>query len=307
MVVAVRLADDAPEGALDAALAAVAAALTTRSAATGTGEIAPPRTTGAALRLTPEAFTLVSVPGASALVEAVDALDAGRDVMIFSDNVPVDQEVALKRMAAERGLLVMGPDCGTAVVGGLGLGFANACRPGPVGLVAASGTGCQQLLSPARPRGRRRDPRARRRRTRPVGRGGRAGHPRGGTPPRRRSDRRAGRGRLQAACPGGGRRPDDVSPGPRHPRRARPPGPGAARPDRCRRAGARAPGSRGPRLAGSRRRARRRAARAPARALRRRDPLHRGAGSSRPRPSGPTRARSPTSATTSTRAAAPTP
>ena len=88
-----------------------------------------------------------SVPGASALVEAVDALDAGRDVMLFSDNVPVDQEVALKRMAAERGLLVMGPDCGTAVVGGLGLGFANACRPGPVALVAASGTGCQQLLT----------------------------------------------------------------------------------------------------------------------------------------------------------------
>ena len=147
MVVAIRLAGDAPEGALDAALAAVAAALTTRSAATGTGEIAPPRTTRAALRLTPDAFTLVSVPGTSALVEAVDALDAGRDVMLFSDNVPVDQEVALKQMAAERGLLVMGPDCGTAVVGGLGLGFANACRPGPVALVAASGTGCQQLLT----------------------------------------------------------------------------------------------------------------------------------------------------------------
>ena len=69
------------------------------------------------------------------------------DVMVFSDNVPIEQEVALKRAAAERGLLVMGPDCGTAVVGGLGLGFANATRPGPVGIVAASGTGCQQLLA----------------------------------------------------------------------------------------------------------------------------------------------------------------
>ena len=68
------------------------------------------------------------------------------DVMIFSDNVPVEQEVALKRAASERGLLVMGPDCGTAVVGGVGLGFANVVRPGPVGIVAASGTGCQQLL-----------------------------------------------------------------------------------------------------------------------------------------------------------------
>ena len=87
------------------------------------------------------------MPGASALVEAMDALDAGRDVMIFSDNVPLDQELALKRTATERGLLVMGPDCGTAVVGGLGLGFANVVSPGPVGMVAASGTGCQQLLA----------------------------------------------------------------------------------------------------------------------------------------------------------------
>ena len=61
----------------------------------------------------------------------MDALDAGRDVMVFSDNVPVDQEVALKRTAAERGLLVMGPDCGTAVVGGVGLGFANVTTPRP--------------------------------------------------------------------------------------------------------------------------------------------------------------------------------
>ena len=90
---------------------------------------------------------LVSTPGASATVEAMDALDAGADVMLFSDNVPVEQEVALKRLAADRGLLVMGPDCGTAVVGGLGLGFANIVQPGPVGIVAASGTGCQQLLS----------------------------------------------------------------------------------------------------------------------------------------------------------------
>jgi FdrA protein len=77
----------------------------------------------------------------------MDALDAGHDVMLFSDNVPVEQEVALKTAAAARGLLVMGPDCGTAVVDGLGLGFANATSPGPVGIVAASGTGCQQLLA----------------------------------------------------------------------------------------------------------------------------------------------------------------
>ena len=144
MVVALRLEH---ESALDQALAGVDAALRDANRRdTGPSEVAPPRTTAAALRRRPGGMALVSVPGASALVEAMDALDAGCDVMVFSDNVPLEQELALKRTAAERGLLVMGPDCGTAVVGGLGLGFANTVSPGPVGLVAASGTGCQQLL-----------------------------------------------------------------------------------------------------------------------------------------------------------------
>lgn len=145
MVVALRLdADDAR----DAALAAVDAALTairSRPAGGGAEEVAPPRTTGSALAAGGD-LALVSVPGANAYVEAVDALDAGKDVMLFSDNVPLEQEIRLKRTATERDLLVMGPDCGTAVVGGLGLGFANVVPPGPVGIVAASGTGCQQLL-----------------------------------------------------------------------------------------------------------------------------------------------------------------
>jgi FdrA protein len=145
MVVAIRIADDAD---LAEALAGVDAALAAagRRSDEAPSELAPPRTTGSALRRSDDALVLVSVPGPSAAVEAMDALDAGRDVMIFSDNVPLDQELALKRTARDRGLLVMGPDCGTAVVGGLGLGFANAVSPGPVGIVAASGTGCQQLL-----------------------------------------------------------------------------------------------------------------------------------------------------------------
>ena len=145
LVVAVRMAGD---GELDRALAAVDAALAATTRRTGgSAELAPPRTTAAALREAPNGLVLVSVPGPSALVEAMDALDAGRDVMVFSDHVPLDQERALKRVASERDLLVMGPDCGTAVVGGLGLGFANVTSPGPVGIVAASGTGCQQLLA----------------------------------------------------------------------------------------------------------------------------------------------------------------
>ncbi|WP_182523969.1 FdrA family protein [Nocardioides dongkuii] len=146
LVVAVRL-DDADT--LDAALAAVADALDRagRRAEGGAADLAPHRTTATALRDAPGGLVLVSVPGRHALVEAMDALEAGSDVMVFSDNVPVAHEVALKRAAADRGLLVMGPDCGTAVVDGVGLGFANVVRPGPVGLVAASGTGCQQLLA----------------------------------------------------------------------------------------------------------------------------------------------------------------
>jgi FdrA protein len=151
MVVAVRLADG---GSLDAALAGVDSALAEsgRRRDTGSSEEAPPRTTAAAFRRSAReggsgGVALISVPGANAFVEAMDAVESGHDVMIFSDNVPVEQEVALKTAAAERGLLVMGPDCGTAVMGGLGLGFANVVQPGPVGIVAASGTGCQQVLA----------------------------------------------------------------------------------------------------------------------------------------------------------------
>ncbi|WP_344733107.1 FdrA family protein, partial [Spinactinospora alkalitolerans] len=89
---------------------------------------------------------LVSVPGRYAAAEAFDAMDAGLDVLVFSDNVPLEHEIALKEAAERLGRLVMGPDCGTAVIGGAGLGFANAVRPGPVGVVAASGTGAQQLM-----------------------------------------------------------------------------------------------------------------------------------------------------------------
>jgi succinyl-CoA synthetase alpha subunit len=90
---------------------------------------------------------LVSVPGPFAAAEARKALDAGLHVMIFSDNVDVAHERALKELGRERGLLVMGPDCGTCVLDGIPLGFANVVRPGPVGLVGASGTGLQEVAT----------------------------------------------------------------------------------------------------------------------------------------------------------------
>jgi FdrA protein len=90
-------------------------------------------------------FALISVPGDYAASEAMKALRLGLDVMIFSDNVPAESELALKRFARERNLMVMGPDCGTAIVNGVPLGFANVVRRGPIGVVGASGTGMQEV------------------------------------------------------------------------------------------------------------------------------------------------------------------
>jgi FdrA protein len=89
---------------------------------------------------------IVSVPGDYAALEAHKALSAGLDVLLFSDNVPVEQEIELKSRAAGMGLLVMGPGAGTAVLGGTGLGFANVVEPGRVGVVAAAGTGAQEVM-----------------------------------------------------------------------------------------------------------------------------------------------------------------
>ncbi|HEY7619823.1 MAG TPA: hypothetical protein VH834_08625, partial [Solirubrobacteraceae bacterium] len=88
---------------------------------------------------------LVSVPGEYATLEADRALTRGLHVFLFSDHVSLEDEIALKRRGAERGLLVMGPECGTAMLAGIGLGFANVVRAGPVGVVAAAGTGAQEV------------------------------------------------------------------------------------------------------------------------------------------------------------------
>lgn len=105
-----------------------------------------PKTVASAARALAGAnLALISVPGRFAAAVARDALAAGLHVMLFSDNVPLDAEVELKRIGAERGLLVMGPDCGTAFIGGAALGFANGVRRGPIGIVGAAGTGIQEV------------------------------------------------------------------------------------------------------------------------------------------------------------------
>ncbi len=107
-----------------------------------------PRTVGMGLAgMAGANIVQISVPGAYAAAEALKAVHCGMNVFMFSDNVPLAQEVALKQAATQRGLLVMGPDCGTAIIGGVPLGFANNVRKGSIGLVAASGTGLQEVTT----------------------------------------------------------------------------------------------------------------------------------------------------------------
>jgi len=122
---------------------------------TARGARSRPRTLAGAARRTPDAnLALISVPGRFAAAEAHTALTAGLNVMLFSDNVSLRDEIALKHRAIDGGLLLMGPDCGTAYVAGVPLGFANAVPRGDVGIVAASGTGLQQVACLLAARGR---------------------------------------------------------------------------------------------------------------------------------------------------------
>ena len=106
-----------------------------------------PKSLATATRMIPEAeWVLVSVPGRYAAAVARDALDLGKSVFLYSDNVSLEDEISLKESAADKGLLVMGPDCGTARVEGIGLGFTNRVRQGRTGIVAASGTGLQAIM-----------------------------------------------------------------------------------------------------------------------------------------------------------------
>ena len=107
-----------------------------------------PRSLISAVKQLPEAnWVLISVPGRYAAGVAREALDLGKHVFLYSDNVTLEDEISLKRISREKGLLVMGPDCGTAIINGVGLGFANRVRRGPIGLVGASGTGLQAVTT----------------------------------------------------------------------------------------------------------------------------------------------------------------
>jgi FdrA protein len=144
LIVAVRARDRAAaRGSLDEARRL----LDGRRASSGPAAVdLPPRSIGSATRrLAGANLALISVPGPFAAAEAEQALNRGLHVLLFSDNVSVDDEIRLKRRARAAGRLLMGPDCGTAIVNGVGLGFANAVRRGSVGLIGASGSGLQEV------------------------------------------------------------------------------------------------------------------------------------------------------------------
>jgi FdrA protein len=92
-------------------------------------------------------LVLISTPGEYAFTEALTALNNDKNVMIFSSDVPIDDELKLKQLGSKKGLLVMGPDCGTAIINGIGLGFSNIVKKGPIGIVGAAGTGIQEVTS----------------------------------------------------------------------------------------------------------------------------------------------------------------
>lgn len=135
------------EDALAPALAAIDEALAGRATAPAgeRAELAPRSIAMGVERLGHATLAQISVPGPYAAAEALKALKRGLHVFLFSDNVPLAQEQAVKRLAASRNLLVMGPDCGTALIAGVPLGFANAVRRGAIGIVGASGTGMQEV------------------------------------------------------------------------------------------------------------------------------------------------------------------
>lgn len=144
LVIGVRARDgETAEAALAAALDALEdAPVPSRNHA---GALRPRRLDSALERLPDANLALISVPGEFAAAEARRALERGLNVMIFSDNVPLEAERALKEEARARGLLVMGPDCGTALLHGVPLAFANAIPRGTVGAIAAAGTGLQEF------------------------------------------------------------------------------------------------------------------------------------------------------------------
>ncbi len=133
------------ESAADAAIAYFDEFLNKKKSDTASAEKRVKTLTAAKSGAPESNFAVISVPGRFARAEAEKALALGYHVLLFSDNVSLQDEVELKHIAVEKGLLMMGPDCGTTIINGTALGFANVVRRGKIGLVAAAGTGLQEV------------------------------------------------------------------------------------------------------------------------------------------------------------------
>ena len=127
------------------ALRAVEEHLANKKTSGGNDELRVKTLDSAVKRLQDANFTIISVPGKYAKNEAMKALDNNLHVLLFSDNVSIEEELELKEEAVRKGLLMMGPDCGTAIINGVALGFANVLKRGNIGLVAAAGTELQEV------------------------------------------------------------------------------------------------------------------------------------------------------------------
>jgi FdrA protein len=142
MIVVKTASDELCENAFEA----INDLLTKKDTATGSkGEVKYSTLSSAAAGIPDANFAVISVNGAYAAREARKALENDLHVMLFSDNVSVEEEIDLKKLAHEKGLLMMGPDCGTAIINNVGLAFSNAVRKGSIGIVGASGTGSQEV------------------------------------------------------------------------------------------------------------------------------------------------------------------
>jgi len=131
---------------IDDALEIANEELNTRASHIKDKEIKVVKTVGQAVEnYTNSTLAVVSLPGKFAYREVKKLLLANKHVLLFSDNVTIEEENKLKDLAIEKGLLMMGPDCGTAIINGVGLGFSNKVKSGTVGIVAASGTGLQEV------------------------------------------------------------------------------------------------------------------------------------------------------------------
>ncbi len=144
LIIAVEADDSEIEQVLEGVRAMLSKKATTAS---NTATSTTPCALDEAVEIAPDSnLALISTAGDYARYEAAKALEAGMDVMLYSDNISLEDEIALKTLARAKNLLVMGPDCGTAIVQGVPLAFANAVDKGPVGIVGASGTGLQELV-----------------------------------------------------------------------------------------------------------------------------------------------------------------